>query len=389
MENDNAELEALLAEAVEHCSHGDFDKAVTIHKGILTRYKDDDRACAYSYASIGDIYLTQRELKLAEDYLKKALNYEPLSPKYHYLLGFVYSVTCQWDRAVKEFELSVIQEPKEPEYLRGLGWALCSAGKKAKGLKHLGQAVSLAPDNVNILTDLAAAYLRDGHFDRARDYAERAVAADPKSRLARDVLNTTLNFREGVRTVRHILGTSQSTTYQMKVWLKGSRPAIWRRFRVSGDITLYKLHRILQVVMGWSGYHLYEFRVGRSRYGDLDPEYSPETKSARRVRVGKVFTREKSRFTYIYDFGDYWEHEIVLEGILSAEQELRYPVCVEGARACPPEDCGGIWGYSDLLKIIRNPRDEEYGHMTEWVGDEFDPEHFDLDKLNRRLSHIK
>ena len=111
MENNNAELEALRSEAINYCNQGNFDKAITIHRDILTRYKGNGEACAYSYASIGDIYLTLRELELAEDYLKKALNYEPLNPNYHYLLGFTYFVLEQWDGAITEFEVSVKQQP--------------------------------------------------------------------------------------------------------------------------------------------------------------------------------------------------------------------------------------------------------------------------------------
>lgn len=392
MENDEAELEALRSQASACCDKGDFDKAITIYEDIITGYRDNDQTCAYAYASIGDIYLSLRELELAEDYLRKALSYDPLNSKYHYLLGFTYSISSQWDRAIKEFEVSVKQQPKEPEYLRGLGWALWSAGKKAKGLKYLGQAISFAPNNVNILTDLAAAYLRGGDFDRAQEYAERAVKIDPKSTLAKDVLNTTLRFQEGLHAIRRLRrksGFSIYEVYEMKVRLKGTRPGIWRRFQTSGSITLYKLHRILQVVMGWSDYHLYEFRICKSGYGEPDPDYSPETKSARRVRVSEVLTRGMTKLTYIYDFGDYWEHEIVVERILPAEQHLRHPVCTEGERACPPEDCGGIWGYSHLLKVIRHPRHEEYTEMMEWLGGVFNPEDFDLDRVNRRLKSIR
>ena len=141
--------------------------------------------------------------------------------------------------------------------------------------------------------------------------------------------------------------------------------------------------------MGWDDYHLYEFLIGKSRYGELDPDYSPETKSARRVGLNDIFTREMAKFTYIYDFGDYWEHEIVVERISLASQALRHPVCIEGKRACPPEDCGGIWGYTDLLRIIRNPAHEEYERMMEWLGDEFDPKRFDIDGVNRRLIAIR
>jgi len=389
MENNNAELEALRSKAIDYCSKGDFDKAVDIHKDIITKYKDSDEACANSYASIGDIYLTLRKLELAEDYLRKALGYDPLDSKCHYLLGFTYSVSSQWDRAIKEFELSVKQEPDEPEYLRGLGWALCSSGKKAEGLKYLGRAISLAPDNENILTDLAVVYLKNGDPDKAREYAERAVKINPESALAREVLHNILRIMGGLRTIRRSTSEKHFGIYQMKVKLVGSEPAIWRSFRVSGNITLYKLHRILQVVMGWDNYHLYEFRVGKTRYGEPDPEWGMEIKSARRVRVGEIFTMVRAKFIYFYDFGDGWQHEIVIEDILPTKQELKHPVCIKGKRACPPEDCGGIGGYADLLRIIRNPRDEEYQRMMTWLGGEFDPEYFDLDNVNRGLRRIR
>ncbi|MEA3253811.1 MAG: tetratricopeptide repeat protein [Chloroflexota bacterium] len=389
MENNNAEVEALRSEAIDYCNRGDFDKAIAIHRDVLTRYKNDDRTCAYSYASIGDIYLTLRKIELAEDYLRKALGYDPLNPKYHYLLGFTYSVSRQWDRAIKELELSVKQQPKEPEYLRGLGWALWSAGKKAEGLKHLDQAVSLAPDNVNILTDLAAAHLGDGHLDAAQEYAERALRVNPKSTLAKDALNAALHSRESLRAARYPISESYPTIYEMKVRIKGSRPAIWRRFQVSGNITLYKLHRVLQIVMGWSDYHLYEFWIGRSLFSEPDPDFGSGIKSARRIKLSEAITREKSKFVYVYDLGDNWEHEVIVERILPSEKELRHPVCLEGARACPPEDCGGVPGYSDLLKIIRNPKDEEYEELMDWLGGYFNPRLFDLEEVNRRLKHIR
>ena len=388
MEKSENELEALRSEAIAYCNQGEFDKAITIHKDILTRYKDNDQACAYAYASIGDIYLTLRKLGMAKDNLKQALSYEPLNPQFHYLLGFTYSVSNKWDKAIREFELSVKQVPDNPEYLRGLGWAMWHAGKKARGLKYLGRAVSLAPDNANILADLAVACLGDGDFDRAGEYAERAVRANPESDLAKDVLNTTIRFQEASQAVHHSARESRFSIYEMKVKLKGTRPAIWRRFQISGNVTLYKLHRALQEIMGWSDYHLYKFRIGQSVFGEQDPDYAPETISARRVRLSEILPVEMAKFIYIYDFGDYWEHEILVERILPSEHKLRYPVCIKGKRACPPEDCGGVWRYAELLEIIRNPAHEEYREMMEWLGDEFYPAQFDLSSVNRRLKYI-
>jgi len=389
MENDNAELQTLRSEAVSYCKRGDFDKAIAIHMNILTRYKDNDRACSYSYASIGDIYLTLRKLELAEDYLKKALGYDSLNPKYHYLLGFTYSVEKQWNKAIKEFEVCVKQEPKEAEYLRGLGWALWSTGNKEHGLKYLKQAIGLAPDSVNILTDLAAAHLHDGHLDAAQKYAELAVQADPKSALAKGVLNATRIFRQGLGRVRPLTRKEQLTVYEIKVSINGAKPAIWRRFRVSGNITFYKLHRVLQEVMGWNNYHLYEFQVGELILGEPDPEYSGEIRNANRVKLSEILSREMDKFIYIYDFGDGWQHEVTVERILPSNEELRHAICVEGERACPPEDCGGIGGYSNLLKIIRNPAHERYKEIVEWLGGEFDPKRFDIAEVNRRLRGVR
>jgi tetratricopeptide (TPR) repeat protein len=389
MKNDDTELESLRSEAVGYCNRGDFDKAITIHKNIVTRYKDNDQACSYSYASIGDIYLNLRKLELAEDYLKKALGYDPLSPKYHYLLGFTYSISKQWDKAIKEFEVALRQQPEEAEYLRGLGWATWSAGDKGHGLEYLKRAIGLAPDSVNILTDLAVIYMRNGHLDTAQKYAERAVKADPKSAVAKDVLNATRSFRDGLREVGRLPQKTSSIVYEMKASIKGAKPAIWRRFRVSGNITFYKLHRVLQEVMGWSNYHLYEFRFGELLLGEPDPEFGREIRSARRVKLNEILTREMAKFIYIYDFGDGWEHEVTVERILSTNDKLRHPVCVGGERACPPEDCGGIGGYSDLLKTIHNPAHEQYEEMMEWLGGEFDPKRFDIDEVNRTLKGLR
>jgi hypothetical protein len=176
---------------------------------------------------------------------------------------------------------------------------------------------------------------------------------------------------------------------QIKVTLKGTEPPIWRRFQVGNDISLYKLHNILQVVMGWEGYHLYRFGVGGVDFGEPDPEFGDDMKSASAAKLNQLVRGEKTKFIYEYDFGDSWEHEILIEKILPPEEGVRYPVCLDGKRACPPEDCGGVWGYADLLETIQNPESEEYEEMMEWLGGEFDPEAFDLEAINQSLKHLK
>jgi hypothetical protein len=176
--------------------------------------------------------------------------------------------------------------------------------------------------------------------------------------------------------------------YQLKITLKHIRPPIWRRLQVRGDITLAQLHRFLQVAMGWSDSHLHLFRIAKTEYSQPDPEDPFWGRSAvdeGSVALAEVAPSEGSRFLYLYDFGDDWEHDIRVEQILVRQAGQVYPVCVEGRRACPPEDCGGSPGYGRLLKVLRNPRHPEHVSLLEWVGGSFDPEAFDLEGVNRRL----
>jgi hypothetical protein len=177
--------------------------------------------------------------------------------------------------------------------------------------------------------------------------------------------------------------------YQLKITLMGSKPPIWRRVQVPGSISLYKLHQILQVVMGWEESHLHQFKFGRVYYGEPDPDFRDDMKNERRAKLMEVAPNEKDRFIYEYDFGDSWEHDILVEKILPAEPGTAYPFCLTGKRACPPEDCGGVWGYESLLEAIRDPNHPEHEEMLEWVGEDFAPEAFSLDETNEALGSIR
>lgn len=177
--------------------------------------------------------------------------------------------------------------------------------------------------------------------------------------------------------------------YQLKVTLKNTKPPIWRRIQVPGGITLYKLHRIIQVAMGWEDYHLHVFEIGGTSFGELDPDFDSIDKSERSAKLNRVVTGAGAKFIYEYDFGDSWRHEILVEKVLLPEAGVRYPVCVGGKRACPPEDCGGPWGYENLLEIIKDPEHEQHEEMMTWLGGEFDPEALDLDAVNRELRRIR
>jgi hypothetical protein len=179
--------------------------------------------------------------------------------------------------------------------------------------------------------------------------------------------------------------------YQIKVTLDHTHPPIWRRILVAGNTTLLKLHDILQIVMGWEDYHLHMFTVGGSIYGDpADDEYGDlGTIDEANYKLSQVIHIDGQRFSYEYDFGDSWDHTLLVEKILPPEEGVRYPVCLKGKRACPPEDVGGVWGYADFLKAVRNPRHPEHDEWLTWIGGTFDAEAFDLDEVNRLLGKVR
>jgi len=175
-----------------------------------------------------------------------------------------------------------------------------------------------------------------------------------------------------------------NTSFQLKVTLRGIRPPIWRRLRIPGTANLRQVHDALQVALGWTNSHLHQFRVGRQTFGMADPE-APETTDERRVRLCDVAT-EKSKLIYDYDFGDGWEHDVVVERV----EPARSPVleCLDGRRARPPEDCGGPHGYAELMVTLANPKHPEHAEMLQWVGPYWQPEDFDLELVNKRLRAI-
>jgi hypothetical protein len=175
--------------------------------------------------------------------------------------------------------------------------------------------------------------------------------------------------------------------YRLKVWLCDISPVIWRRLEVPAGITLPKLHRVIQVAIGWQDYHLHQFRIGGRIYEVPDPEGSFESEAldARRVRLEMAVTKVGSEFGYLYDFGDGWEHKLCLEAITVPEEAAYYPRCTGGARSGPPEDAGGPYGYIEYLEALSDPNHERHGELLQWRGP-FDPEAFDLNRINRELS---
>jgi hypothetical protein len=161
-------------------------------------------------------------------------------------------------------------------------------------------------------------------------------------------------------------------------------PPIWRRIELSSETSLAQLHEMLQAAMAWQDYHLHEFETGGQRYGVPDDDYDSPSEITRdsTVKLSKALPRKRASLLYTYDFGDGWTHSVVLEDIVSVEPETKYPRLVDGARSCPPEDCGGPYGYADLLETLAKPRHKEHRHMREWAGKDFNPEAFSAKAIN-------
>lgn len=209
---------------------------------------------------------------------------------------------------------------------------------------------------------------------------------------------------------------SPARCYQLKVTLAGTKPPIWRRLIVPGDIRLHELHEVIQVAMPWTNSHLHQFIVKTDRpkltneqlaerycRGDWpsraeadglrylsDPSFElEESEDETKVRLEELVPAPRGKFVYVYDFGDNWEHLITVEKILPADPGTTCrPHCTGGALACPPDDCGSIPGFYGMLEVIADPKHEEHEDMLEWLGGDFDPAHFDADEVNRHLAKL-
>jgi hypothetical protein len=182
---------------------------------------------------------------------------------------------------------------------------------------------------------------------------------------------------------------SSQDIYQIKVTLLGTRPPIWRRLHVPSSLTLAQLHDAVQTAMGWHGGHMHEFRSGQRYFSEPDPEYRSmgmdPAENERKVRLSDVLRKTGNKLIYTYDLGDSWEHAIVLEKQLPVDPIASYPVCTDGQLACPPDDCGGIPGFYDLVEAVADPNHEQHKELRDWLGYDFDPMAFSIDSVNQML----
>ena len=225
-----------------------------------------------------------------------------------------------------------------------------------------------------------------------------ATGPDKKRLLA--VLRKVTDLFEAVEVAASVAVTSATTRrpvqttdmlYQFKITLLDIKPAIWRRIQVP-DCSLDVLHLYIQATFGWWNYHLHQFEIDGVRYGPPEPDgmdFGLETEDEGEAVLSAMLpkTKRKARWIYEYDFGDGWRHEVLFEGFPPAEPKVKYPLCLEGARACPPEDCGGPWGYADYLAAIADPEHEQHGEMLEWRGP-FDPETFDAKQATKEIRKV-
>lgn len=173
---------------------------------------------------------------------------------------------------------------------------------------------------------------------------------------------------------------------QLKITLAGSKPPIWRRVRVSESMCLRDLHTTIQITMGWHDEHLHEFEFNGASLGDLEEDEVGGAQGDRGTTLRDLqLARPKTKFRYIYDFGDGWIHDVVVEAVEPADPNEDYPVCIGGKLACPPEDCGGIGGYYNLLEAVSDPSHPDHADLSEWLGPDFDPTAFDLEAVNNAL----
>lgn len=185
---------------------------------------------------------------------------------------------------------------------------------------------------------------------------------------------------------------SGPAVYQFKITLKHIHPPIWRRLQTP-DVTLSELHMQIQVAFDWWDDHMHQFQINGERYGEPQPDpfwFEDRIIDESSVRLSDLIPKSgrRSKWIYEYDFGDRWRHEIVFEGFAERNPKAKYPRCIDGARAAPPEDCGGPWGYGQLLEVLSDPHHPEHANMLEWSGP-LEPDQFDADAITRKLRRVK
>ncbi|MDG5798877.1 plasmid pRiA4b ORF-3 family protein [Marinilabiliaceae bacterium ANBcel2] len=175
--------------------------------------------------------------------------------------------------------------------------------------------------------------------------------------------------------------------YKIKISIEGIEPLIWRETEVPADLFLHDFHKVIQTVMGWDNIHLHLFLKNSKTLGlaDDETEQSKNFLDYTSVRLNDILKKSGDSIIYIYDLGDNWRHNIVLNKIIDKPEKIYYPICTDGARNCPPEDCGGAHGYMEMLSILNSPGHPDQQNILEWLEEEWDPEEFNSNIINELL----
>ncbi|NLE08218.1 MAG: tetratricopeptide repeat protein [Dehalococcoidales bacterium] len=349
MKENQSDPAGLWDEARHLAETGKYDGAIEIYTGIIERYGDDDTAVEFANAYIGDMYLTLKQFDLSETHIMKAIALNPARADYHYILGFVYSKTHRWEKAEKEFEAAIRQEPENGEFLRGLGWVRFERGDKAQGIELLRKANAVMPGNPNILADLAVAYMAQDIY-RARVFAEEAFAADPDHPVAGKVLSKIRYIMRDMVTPDGVIRRDETdgapmsgdAIYRFKVSLKDN-PDIWRLIDIKGTQRLSTLHKAIFKAFNRYDEHAYSFFLKNVPW-DREHEYtSPgmdeegDTKLASRIRIDSVELYGGTRFLYLFDFGDEWWHDVELVSVTNKYTRAVFPKIVKKNGKSPPQ----------------------------------------------------
>jgi hypothetical protein len=176
--------------------------------------------------------------------------------------------------------------------------------------------------------------------------------------------------------------------YEIKVQLEHIKPPIFRKLRVPSRTSLFKFHKIIQKAMGWENCHLYLYEIEKTLYSDYPEEWDMEVIDSKKVTLEKIFGQGTRSFTYEYDMGDGWRHDITFLKEVESEGNEK-PACITGTRACPPEDCGGPPGYEYFLEVIADSSHEDHDEMLAWIGGSFNPEYFNLEETNKAVKQVR
>ncbi len=278
---------------------------------------------------------------------------------------------------------------KYQQAARGFGLEFCDY-QSAEAGEILAAALSMPPcpvepdqiedvrDHLDLLRSRVELLIADGETVPIHGGSPAVRSDRPKARGG-----------AGQRPARARAGGIPSV-HRVKITLRGAKPPIWRRLEVPSGITLLRLHHAVQAAFGWSDGHLWVFETAAGDFGHADRELGYRSAGSAKLSDVAAFTGDRIRYTY--DFGDDWEHDITVEDILPAEPGVAYPRCTAGRRACPPEDCGGIWGYQDLQEALADPGHADHDELLQWLGldaaADFDPAHFDLGEVSEALSGL-